>query len=581
MMSILMSAGVIAANLAKAYFIRQLVDYSLVGQLAKVLDVLLSFALVMLGGAACTYLAKLATGKFSLSALRDMKDRLADHLCKVHIQSLSQVQSGDLASRFNNDTELVHNFIKNTLPTFLVQVLLGVGAAIYVFLVNWKLLVASTIFVPFAMYLAHYLNKNAGRYYPESAKYMGEAAGEVEQSLLGIDIIKAFSLRNVITGKIRGRYAKVFQADITAQKYVAVLQPICYAIANFPAIIGIVYGGYLATRGEIGLGTLVGTVQLYEYIIVPAVMLPFIMNRIQRSIAGIGRIAEVFALPEERAGRGKGQSGEEDSKTVLHDVTLQIAGVPNGGTGRKAVLNNVAVQLTEVFFGYADGTPVLTDVQFTLHCSEMTALVGASGSGKSTIVNLLCGLYEIQNGKIAILGQDVHEWNLRSLREQITVVSQDTYLFPGTIEENIRYSRQDAAPEEVVQAAKAAHAHEFITEMPDGYDTLVGEGGANLSGGQRQRISIARAFLKDAPILILDEPTAALDNYSETIIQQAIAELSKGRTVLVIAHRLSTICGADQILVLEGGKIVESGTHQQLVERQGLYYRLYQSQLTA
>lgn len=551
--SVLMSGGVIATNLLKAYFIQNLIDHSLDGQLAKVIYVVITFSLVILGGGLFSHLATLATGKFSIYALRDLKDQLADHLSQVQLKSLGEVQSGDMASRLNNDTDLVHNFIKSTLPTFSVQVLLGIGAALYVFFVNWKLLLVSILFLPFGMYMAYYLNKHAGKYYPESYKYFGEASGEVEQSLIGIDIIKAFTLKGLFSKKIRKRYEKVFQADIKAQKYVSVLQPVCYSIANFPGIIAIIYGGHLATKGEIGIGTLIGVIQLYEYIIVPAVLLPFVMNRIQQSIAAIERIAEVFSLPKE----------------CSNNVDMKVAG------------QEVAIRFEDVSFGYGDLKQVLKDLSFDLFHLQMTALVGASGGGKSTITNLICGLYEASQGKIELFGSDLRQLNLKSIREQITVVSQDTYLFPATIGENIMYGRPDASMEDVIRAAKAAFAHEFIEKMPTDYDTMIGEGGMNLSGGQKQRISIARAFLKDAPILILDEPTASLDHYSETLIQRSIEKLTQGRTVLVIAHRLSTIFKADQIIVLEDGQIVETGTHQQLVSKRGFYYRLYNSQFTA
>lgn len=551
--SVIMSGGVIAVNLLKAYFIQNLIDYSLDGQLGRVIQVATTFGLVILGGGLFSYLAKFATGKFSIYALRDLKDHLAAHLSQVQLKHLGEVQSGDMASRLNNDTDLVHNFIKSTLPTFSVQVLLGAGAGLYIFYVNWKLLLVSLIFLPFGMYMAYYLNKHAGKYYPESYKYLGEATGEVEQSLIGIDIIKAFTLKGLFSRKVRKRYEQVFQADLKAQKYVSVLQPVCYSIANFPRIVAIIYGGYLATKGEIGIGALIGVLELYEYIIIPAVSLPFIMNRIQQSTAAIERIAEIFSLPKERSGN-RNVNDKSSEKVILFE---------------------------NVSFAYEDAKHVLNNLNFELSQSQMIALVGASGSGKSTITNLICGLYESDQGKITLFGRDLKQLNLKSIREQITVVSQDTYLFPTTIVENIMYGHPDASIDDVICAAKSAYAHEFIEKMPAGYNTMVGEGGMNLSGGQKQRISIARAFLKDAPILILDEPTASLDNYSEALIQKSIVKLAQGRTVIVIAHRLSTICKADQIIVLDDGQIVEIGTHQQLVDHKGLYYQLYNNQITA
>lgn len=555
--NIIASGAIIAANLAKAYFIQGLINNALDGDMTKVASVVVMFVLVVCCGAIFSYLSRLSMGKYSLLAIKDLRHHLAAHLTKVKTKKLGEIQSGDLASRLNNDTEMIHSFIKSQLPDFIVQVILGVGACIYIFVISWKLLAVSILFIPFGMFAAYYLNSNAGKYYPESYKYLGEASGEVEQSILGIDIIKAFSLKGLFSQRLRGRYRKVYQAELTAQKYVSILQPVCYAIANIPEYVAIIFGSHMAFRGEIRIGTLIGVLELYEYIIVPAVMFPFIMNRIQRSIAAIDRIEEVIKLPQERS-TGKVLVEASDGKALtIHDLS----------------------------FSYDGSDPVLQDINLELPLGQMTALVGASGSGKSTLANLISGLHEYDSGSIKLFGSDLHDLSLKSIRDHIAVVSQDTYLFPGTIAENISYGRAsnaaDVSRDEVIKAAQAARAHEFIKQLPGGYDTVVGEGGTSLSRGQRQRISIARAFLKDAPILILDEPTASLDNYSEALIQQSIEHLSQGVAVLVIAHRLSTIVKADQILVLDKGRIVERGTHPQLVGKKGHYYRLYNTQFSA
>ena len=364
--SVIMFGGVIAANLLKAYFIQNLINYSLDNQIGRVIQIAITFGLVTSGGGLFSYLAKFATGKFSIHALRDLKDQLADHLSRVQLKSLEEVQSGDLVSRLNNDTDLLHSFMKSTLPTFSVQVLLGAGAGLYIFYISWKLLLVSLIFLPFGMYMASYLNKHAGKYYPKSYRYLGEATGEVEQSLIGIDIIKSFTLKGLFSKKIKKHFEQVFQADIEAQKYVSVLQPVCYSIANIPRIVAIIYGGYLVAKGEIGIGTLIGVIELYEYIIIPAVSLPFIMNRLQQSNAAIERIAEIFSLPKER-------SGNRDVREKDHEKVIRFE---------------------DVSFSYGASKQVLSDLKFELSQSEMIALVGASGSGKrplqsTTTVGLL------------------------------------------------------------------------------------------------------------------------------------------------------------------------------------------------
>jgi len=237
-----------------------------------------------------------------------------------------------------------------------------------------------------------------------------------------------------------------------------------------------------------------------------------------------------------------------------------------------------AIRFSHVSFSYHPSKKIVNDLSFNLPKDKIVALVGASGSGKSTIIDLISCLYECDEGKIEVFGRDIKEIDIQSVRDRISVVSQDTYLFPGTIADNILYGEQSATMEEVIEAAKLAHAHDFILDLPDGYSTILGEGGVNLSGGQRQRISIARAFLKDVPILLLDEPTASLDNYTEAKVQKSLEKLMSHRTVLVVAHRLSTVIKADEIIVLNEGKILESGSHQQLIDKKGYYNQLYKNQ---
>ena len=552
LISMITSGGLITANLLKAYFIKELVDYGLEGDLYILLKTLVKFGLLILGGTLFSYLSKLSAGKISLSIIEDLKNKLADHISKIELEELEEIQSGDLASRLNNDTDMIKQFINNSLPQFSTQMIMGIGASLYIGFINWKLLLATLMFLPLGIFAADFLNKRARVYYPESYKYLGQAAGMVEESIPGIEIIKAFNLKKIFAEKLKKKYNQVFQTELNAFKYVSVLQPVCYALANFPRLISLIAGGYMASRGELEVGTLIAAYHLTEFIIIPAVSYPFVKNNINRSIAAIERVEEILSISKESTDGHKIQ----DKSTEL------------------------AISFQDVSFSYRRSNTVLENLSFELYNSQMTALVGVSGSGKSTIVDLICRLYLYQGGSIKIFGNELKSIAPENIRHQIAVVSQDTYLFPGTITENIGYGKSGATEEDILAAAKAANAHQFIEKLANGYQTQVGEGGNNLSGGQKQRISLARAFLKDAPIIILDEPTSSLDNHSEQLIQKSIEELIEGRTVLVIAHRLSTIMKADQILVLDNGRIVEKGRHQQLVKKEDLYYQLYNNQLT-
>jgi ABC-type multidrug transport system fused ATPase/permease subunit len=311
-----------------------------------------------------------------------------------------------------------------------------------------------------------------------------------------------------------------------------------------------VCGGYLALTGRVTPGGLFAFMYLLHFLIEPLSSGPDLIAALRAATGTAGRIVEVMHRPVERA---DGQVFEADPAKP-------------------------AIRYEDVSFGYGEQTHVLDGVSFSISHHKMVALVGHSGSGKSTVLKLLCGFYEPRAGGVELYGRGLGEWNLESLRRQLALVAQDTYLFPASIAENISYGRPGATMGEIIEAAKMANAHRFILELPDGYSTLVGERGNRLSGGERQRIGIARAILKDAPILLLDEPTSALDTQSESLIQEALERFMQGRTVLVIAHRLSTIKHADEIFVLDGGRVAERGTHEDLIGQGGVYRQLYLKQ---
>lgn len=540
----------IIVNMAKAYYTQEIVNKALGGQFNELTRIVIIFIMIILSAVISQYISKYATGKCALYAARDMKEKLAMHLTRVSIGSSKWTQSGDLASRANNDTEHVTNFMKNDFSNVVVQPLMGLVAFVYIFFINWKLLLISVSFIPLLMFAANFLNKKMGMLFPKSYEYLGQASGVVEESIKGIDILKAYNLEEKANEKVKAIYKKNFETEFEIYKYIAPMQAVGLSLAWGPRLICALYGGHMALNGEIEVGTLVAVLQLLEYIAFPTAGAAWILSNIKRAIGAIERIVEVFNIPEEDA------EGDNFSQNKEYP----------------------AISFNNVSFGYDDSEKIVKNLSFELLESKMTALVGESGSGKSTIMDLICKLYKCKEGEIELFGTDLNKLNIESLREHIAVVSQETYLFPGTLKENIIYGRKDASMEEVISAAKAAHAHEFISDMPQGYNTILGEAGANLSGGQRQRISIARAFLKNAPILLLDEPTASLDNYSETLVQKSLEKLIEGRTVLVIAHKLSTVTKADNIIVLKEGRIIECGTHNELINKKGHYHKVYNTQ---
>lgn len=343
------------------------------------------------------------------------------------------------------------------------------------------------------------------------------------------------------------------QKKLQMEKRELLILPIMFSIMYSPIIFSIVFGSYLISTGSLDAAGLVVFVYLIFLVIEPISEIPDMITQLFAVKGASKRIAEVLNQPVEQQ----------------RDVQMKVNSKVD------------PIQFNHVRFSYQEGTaPVIKDLHGSVHEGETIALVGASGGGKSTIFKLLCGFYPMKTGEgdITIFGQSIRDWNLDQLRSSLSLVTQDSYLFAGSIYDNIAYGREGATKEEVIEVAKIANAHSFILDLPEGYQTEVGERGAGLSGGQRQRIAIARALLKDAPILLLDEPTSALDTESELVVQEALTTLMKERTTLVIAHRLTTIQNADQIWVLDDGKVVEAGNHTSLLEQKGLYARLYYKQ---
>ncbi len=549
-LTVISAVIVVTINIALAFTMRYTLDGAVKGNFRQLLMASGALVIAVGVGAGSSRLRSYAQGLYASAAMRDMRNQLADSISLAKFSHVTKWQSGDLASRLNADVDTVERVVKTSFPTFVMQVVMASAAATCVLIIEWRVLVLSLTLTPPLMYLANWLSKQAGKHYPDVYKQLGSTTTMAEQSIKGIETLKAFSLGNLFTSRQRENYLSVSRAEMRAQLFVSLLQPVCYSLARIPGIVCALYGGYLVANGRFSPGTFMLLFQLYDFISAPTVYAPFALNNINRAVAAIGRINEVLEVEPERP------TGDDIIEPAI----------------------SPAASFENVSFSYENG-PVLRNISFELHSSQVTALVGGSGSGKTTIANLLCGLYEPEGPGVTLFGRDIRTLALTSIRQQVALVSQDVYLFPGTVLENIRLGRPTAGEAEVIEAAQAAYAHEFITKLPDGYDTMLGEGGSNLSGGERQRISIARAILRNAPLVILDEPTSSLDTHSQAVIQQSIENLIQGKTVLVISHRLSTVTRANKILVLEKGTLVESGTHTELLCRLGKYAELYSAQM--
>jgi subfamily B ATP-binding cassette protein MsbA/ATP-binding cassette subfamily B protein AbcA/BmrA len=365
-------------------------------------------------------------------------------------------------------------------------------------------------------------------------------------------VVKAFNLEALLESRFRQANRAALVKGLGIARLRAAGDGITMPLAITPFILAIGLGGYFVFQHQVTFGALFAFINLLNYVVNPLGFLPGVFASMGEASGAANRVFDLIDQPGER------QSG--------------LALAPRAETN--------AIEFHNLTFAYTDGIPVLKNIRCEIPIGQKIAVVGPSGGGKSTLIKLILGYYPIPDGAIRLFGRDLAEWQLSAARDQMAFVAQDTYLFPVSLAENIRLGRPGATQEQVEEAARAANIHEFIAGLPQGYETGAGEWGSRLSGGQRQRISIARAILKDAPILLLDEPTSALDTESEALVQQSLERFTAGRTSIVIAHRLSTIKNADHVLVVQGGEIVERGSHDELIARGGVYLDLYQRQFS-
>ena len=467
-----------------------------------------------------------------------------DKLQSLSLKYYQDKQTGQLMSRMINDA----------LPDLISNVLIILGVAVMLFVINPTLAILTLVPVPLVVWVSGFFSKKVAPLFRINQEVLGDLNGVMQDNLSGMKEIQAFGQEEREHAKMDGYREKYARVNIRANFANALFHPSVEFLTSLGTVIVIGVGGLFAMQGAMPISDIVGFLMYLSLFYQPLAVLARLVEDVQMSYAGAVRVFEVL------------------------DATSDIQDAPNAQPLERA---KGAVAFEHVSFHYNQAEPVLKDISFSVAPGQMLALVGPTGVGKSTIVSLIERFYDPQKGRVLLDGQDIRTLKVASLRRQISMVLQDTFLFNGSIAENIGYGVAHASAEQIEQAARIAHAHDFICQMPQGYDTLVGERGVRLSGGQKQRIAIARAVLRDAPILILDEATSAVDTETEAEIQDAIEQLSGGRTIIVIAHRLSTVMRADQILVLKEGEIVERGKHEALLAQGGLYAKLSQVQASS
>lgn len=482
----------------------------------------------------------------------DLRVRLYAYLQRLSLSFFERTSTGELMSRVTNDVEALEQFITHGSALFLVDLLRLAGAAVVLFLLDARLALLVLIPVPILAVCLRYFNKRVRPIYRRVRDRLGDINSLLQDRLSGMRVIQAFGQEDRELRRFAGESEGYYRARVAGVRNMSIFFPAMRFVSVMGTVIVLGFGGAGVVRGELSLGTLVAFLSYITAFYEPIRRLTDIDNVFQQAIAAGDRIFELL------------------------DVLPDIEDAPDA-VDLPQVQGDVCFD--DVHFRYGTGDEVLHDVTFRMLPGQTVALVGPSGAGKTSIANLLCRFYDPSAGRILLDGHDLRKIKLNTLRRHLAVVLQDTFLFNTTVRENLLYGKPDATEEELVAAAQAAFAHEFIMALPHGYDTEIGERGVRLSGGQKQRLALARAILVNPRILILDEATSSVDAEAEYLIQQALESVLQGRTALVIAHRLSTIRNADKIIALEDGCIKEVGSHEELLSRDGLYSQLYRRQL--
>jgi ATP-binding cassette subfamily B multidrug efflux pump len=489
--------------------------------------------------------------RISQRALQQVRQDLFEHLQNLSLGFYDRNPAGELMSRLTNDIDAINQAISQNVTSLLAGALSLIGILVTMFVLNHWLALASILVVPITVWFTGFVARYTRRGFRDLQRELGNLNSTMEESISGQRVIKAFRRNELAIAAFRRDNQAVYQAGVYANTYALLLMPVTNILGNLFVIVLAGLGGWLAILGLTTVGTIAAFISYARRFIQPLRQLANIYNTIQAALAGAERVFEVI-----------------DTQPELQDAPDAVP------------LSSIRgdVHFDHVNFGYLPGVPVIKDMSMEARAGQAIALVGPTGAGKTTLVNLLSRFYDLDGGSITIDGKDLRQVKKASLRRQLGIVLQDTFLFSDSVMENIRYGRLEASDEECIQAAKMADADHFIRQLSQGYQTRLSERGSNLSQGQRQLLAIARAILANPRILILDEATSSVDTRTEARIQQSLLRLMAGRTSFVIAHRLSTIREADELLVIKEGEIIERGNHKELLAKRGFYHHLYMSQ---
>jgi ATP-binding cassette subfamily B protein len=540
------------ANLAGPILIGLAIDdYVIPGNTAGLMRTILIMLFVYLAGGVTSTIQGILMVGIGQRVIADVRGGLFSHIQDLSMAYHDHHKVGDLMSRVANDSEAINQVLSNGLITFTSNILLLAGTMISMFLLNWPLAVGALIILPVMLLVTGRINQYGRRAFRDVQRNLGALNAYMEENISGIRVVQAFGRGFDAADKFAVFNTANRQAGVKAEIITAALGPMFTTMSTITIAATALLGGWLALQDVVSVGVIATFVIYIRNFFRPMRGIAMLYNQLQSALAGAERIFEVL-----------------DARPTVQDQPGALA--PDQIEGR--------VSFDHVYFEYENGKPVLIDISLEAAPGETIALVGPTGAGKTTIISLLSRFYDVNAGAVTIDGHDIRDIRQDVLRKQLGIVLQDTFLFSATVMENIRYGRLTATDDEVIAAAALANADRFIQLLPQGYQTRVSERGHNFSQGQRQLLAIARAVLADTRILILDEATSSVDTRTEMQIQEALLRLMDGRTAFVIAHRLSTIRKADQVLVIDEGRIIERGTHEELLKQAGVYHGLYMSQ---
>jgi ATP-binding cassette subfamily B multidrug efflux pump len=545
--------GLGITSLAETIKLRLAGDSSAQVDFAYIRNLLLLLSGLYVASAGFGYVQHFVMVGVAQKTVYNMRHDVYDKLNRLPLKYMDSQAHGEILSRVTNDVDMVSSTLQQSITQILSASVTLIGVLAMMFSISGWLTLTAFATLPFYVIVTQFIASRSRKFFAEQQKTLGELNGHVEEMYTGHRIIKAFGREEVSINTFEEVNERLYNVGWKAQFISGIIMPLIHLVDNLGYILVCVIGGIFASRGSIAIGDIQAFIQYSRQFSQPINQTANIINVLQSTMAAAERVFEVLDEPEEIP----------DAPGAL------VLDKPRG-----------AVRFENVDFGYEPGVPIIKDMNIAVSPGQTIAIVGPTGAGKTTLVNLLMRFYEIENGLITIDGQDIRNLKRHHLRSLFGMVLQDTWLFNGTIRENIAYGRENASEEEIIQAARAARADHFIRTLPGGYDTILNEEASNISQGQRQLLTIARAILANPAMLILDEATSNVDTRTEIHVQEAMNALMQGRTSFVIAHRLSTIRDADLILVMNEGRVIEQGTHEELLAANGFYAELYNSQFT-